>query len=187
LSRAILFAVSRNISLICIDQECVDQNDPTDIQNHLQCNHIIFNQAEFKVGLLNFELTQRQIDGLMGIQLAHSIPASHIISSWGIRHILDEIQYLTRLLRAISRDRWFTRTWVFQVRYSANVDMCLLLPVSYEVLEKFQPSFGIDLVGEDFAMYIGVICTIATIWRSHLTDPELDQELQENTTIREAV
>jgi hypothetical protein len=66
-------------------------------------------------------------------------------------------------------------------------DMCLLLPVSYEVLENFQPSFGIDLVGEDFAMYIGEICTIATLWRSHLTNPELDQELQDNTTIREAV
>jgi hypothetical protein len=188
LIRAIMFAISSNVSLIWIDQECINQTDPIDVQNHLQCNHVIFDQAKFKVGLPTFELTnQRQLDCLIGIQLAHRTTESYILRDWGVRRILNEIQYLTRLLRAISRDRWFTRTWVFQERHSANIDMCLLLPVSYKVLEKFQPSFGIDLIGEDFEVSVGEICTVATIWRSHLSDPELDQQLQENVAIKEAV
>jgi Heterokaryon incompatibility protein (HET) len=187
LIRAITFAVSRNVSLIWIDQECIDQTNPTDIENHLQCNHIIFSQANFKIGLLSFELSQRQLDELIGIQLAHCITESHVVAGWGIRQILNYIQYLTRLLRSISRDRWFTRAWVFQERYSANIDMCLLLPVSYKVLEIFKPSFGIDIVGEDFAVHVDEICSIATAWKRHLTDSELDQELQENITIREDV
>jgi hypothetical protein len=188
LIRAIMFAISSNVSLIWIDQECVDQDDQTDIQNHLQCNHIIFDQAKFKVGLLTFELTnQHQLDCLIGVQLAHRTTESYILRDWGVRRILNDIQYLTRLLRAISRDRWFTRTWVFQEIYSASIDMCLLLPASYEVLEKFQPSLGIDLIGEDFEVSVREICTIAAIWRSHLSDPELDQQLQENVAIKEAI
>jgi hypothetical protein len=188
LIRAIMFAISSNVSLIWIDQECVDQNDPTDVENHLQCQHVIFDQAKFKVGLLTFELmNQHQLDCLIGVRLAHRTTESYILRDWGVRRILNEIQYLTRLLRAISRDRWFTRTWMFQERYSAGIDMCLLLPASYKVLENFQPSFGIDLIGEDFEVSVGEICSIAVIWRSHLSDPELDQQLQENVAIKEAV
>jgi hypothetical protein len=62
LIRAITFAVSRGVSFIWIDQECVNQEDPIDIQNHLQWNHIIFDQAEFKIGLLSFELSASQVD-----------------------------------------------------------------------------------------------------------------------------
>jgi hypothetical protein len=188
LIRAIMFAISSNVSLIWIDQECIDQNDQTDVQNHLQCNHVIFDQAKFKVGLLTFELAnQHQLDCLIGIQLAHRTTDSSILRDWGVRRILNDTQYLTRLMRAISRDRWFTRTWVFQERYSANIDMCLLLPVSYEVWENFQPSFGTELIGENFAVSVGEICSIAAIWRSHLSDPELDRQLQENVAIKEAV
>jgi Heterokaryon incompatibility protein (HET) len=188
LIRAIMFAISSNVSLIWIDQECIDQEDETDVRNHLECNHVIFDQAKFKVGLLTFELmNELQLSCLIGIPLAHRTTESYILRDWGVRGILNDIQYLTRLLKAISRDRWFTRTWVFQERHSASIDMCLLLPVSYKVLENFQPSFGIDLVGEDFAVSVGEICSIAAIWRSHLSDPELNRQLQENVAIKEAV
>ncbi|PNP60661.1 hypothetical protein FNYG_14610 [Fusarium nygamai] len=184
LIRAIMFAISKNVSLIWIDQECVDQNDETDIQNHLRCNHIIYHQARFKIGLLNFELTsKRQIDCLGGIQLVHRLTDSRIYRGWGVRSILKDIQFLTRLVRAISRDRWFTRAWVFQERYSANIDMCLLLPVAGEILESFTPGFGIDLIGGDFAMVIGEVCTVAVVWRQHLSDPGLNAQLRNNTSI----
>ena len=32
---------------------------------------------------------------------------------------VEEIEYHTRVLEAISRDRWFTRTWVLQERHAA--------------------------------------------------------------------
>lgn len=184
LIRVIKFAISRNVSLIWIDQECVDQKDETDIQNHLQCNHIIYHQAKFKIGLLNFELTsKRQIDCFGGIQLVHRLTDPRIYRGWGVESILKDIQYLTRLVRAVSRDRWFTRAWVFQERYSANIDMCLLLPVAGEVLESFTPGLGIDLVGGDFVMVIGEICTVAVVWQQHLSDPGLNAQLRNNPSI----
>jgi len=181
LIRAIAFAVSEGVSLIWIDQECVDQTDPTDIQNHLQCNHIIFSQANFKIGLLGFELTnQRQLDVLEGIRLAiHilEISQSNIIRRWGIEATIAELKYLTRVLRAISRDRWFTRAWVIQERFSANKDMTILLPVS------FRPSSGPNLIGNDFAISLGDICAIGVTWTAHLRDQGLAQQVQEHATI----
>jgi hypothetical protein len=35
------------------------------------------------------------------------------------------IKYMTRLCTSIRRDRWFSRTWVFQERYSASFRMYL--------------------------------------------------------------
>ena len=176
LLRAIAFALYQSISLIWIDQECVLQTDPADIQDHLQCNDVIFSQAKFKIGLLNFELTnQRQLDSLIDAQLALRIPESHsgILSRWGVDRILKEMRYLSRLLRAISRDRWFTRAWVYQERYSANIDMALLLPV------RFQPSRDTDLVGTDFALRVEEICSMGVIWKQHFSDPQLDHQREE--------
>ena len=55
--RATNFALARGVSLIWIDQECINQMDGADVQEHLQCMHLIYKQAKFAIGLLNFELT----------------------------------------------------------------------------------------------------------------------------------
>ena len=190
LIRAISFAIVHDVSLIWIDQECVDQTDPIDVENHLQCNHVIFYQAKFKVGLLNFKITnRRQIDGLMHITLAHAFSNGHsdVLRGWGVDKILADVRYVTRLLRAISRDRWFTRTWVFQERYSAHFDMCLMLPASSDVLNNYQPPFAYDPIGTDFPVFVEEISTVAIAWRDHFTDPELDRQLQVDIAMKNSM
>lgn len=194
LTRAIAFAVHMGVSLIWIDQECVNQEDPADIENHLQCNHIIFSQAEFKIGVLSFQLSKRQVDELISLELFHVIGLpkftdwrTRSLADFGLKSILRSIQSITRLLRSIARDRWFTRTWVFQERYSANMEMHLLLPLSTEALKKFDNPFNKELSGEDFPLDVTSICTIAAAIRLYLSEPELGQILQENLTVKDAV
>jgi len=105
LIRAISFAIVHDVSLIWIDQECVDQTDPIDVENHMQCNHVIFYQAKFKIGLLSFKITdQKQVGGLIHIRLAHALSDGHsdALGGWGVDKILVDVRYVTRLLRAIS-------------------------------------------------------------------------------------
>lgn len=194
LTRAIAFAVSKGVSLIWIDQECVNQKDPADIENHLQCNHIIFNQAKFTICLLSFRLSESQVDNLISLELFHLIGdpkftdfKARCLADFGLKSILGNIRVITRLLRSISRDRWFTRTWVFQERFSVNVEMHLLIPVSTEALKKFDNPFHKELVGEDFPLDIGSISTIAVVIRSYLSKSELGPILQEDTTAKDAV
>ena len=194
LLRAIAFGISYGVSLIWIDQECVDQEDPTDVQNHLQCNHVIFNQAEFKIGLLNFQLSKTQVNSLLSLEVLHALGNPEFTGFWkdslggfGPRGILREVQSTTRLLRSISRDRWFTRAWIFQERYSANIDMYLLLPLSAEALRTFGGYTNKQLVGEDYPLNVGSICTIAAVIRSYVSEPELDQLIQGDIILRDAL
>lgn len=194
LTRAIAFAVSKGVSLIWIDQECVNQKDPADVESHLQYNHIIFNQAEFTIGLLSFQLSESQVNNLMSLELFHLIGNPKCINlkarwlaGFGLKSILGNIRLITRLLRCIGRDRWFTRTWVFQERFSANVEMHLLLPLSTKALKKFNNPFSKELAREDFPLDVGSICTIAAVIRSYLSEPELGQILQEDITVKNAV
>ncbi|KIM96941.1 hypothetical protein OIDMADRAFT_183016 [Oidiodendron maius Zn] len=196
LIRAIAFAVSRGVSFIWIDQECVNQEDPIDVQNHLQWNHAIFRQAEFAIGLLNFELYENQVDYLITLELFHRIydpdpkladEKLRTIARYGLKSILRDIQRITRLLKAITRDRWFTRAWVFQERISANVEMHLLLPLSTEALKQFPHYSAKELVGEDYLLSVESVCSIAIALRIRFSEGELAQKLQEDITVKDTI
>jgi hypothetical protein len=165
LLRAISFARAKDVSLIWIDQECVNQADPVDVQNHLQCNHIIFNQAKHTIGLLSFELTNlRQFGTLVILNRTYSGGFSRSLSE--VLCLLDFpeiefVQYIARLLKAISRDRWFTRTWVLQERYSALDTMHLLVPISQSIRVDTQETFR--HVGDDLPVSTDAIAAIAAI------------------------
>lgn len=193
LLRAIAFGISYRVSLIWIDQECVDQEDPTDVRNHLQCNHIIFSQAEFTIGLLNFQLSKTQVNNLVSLELLNALGDPKFtdfkkgLLDFGPTGILREVQSTTRLLKSISRDRWFTRAWVFQERYSANIDMYLLLPLSAEALRTFGSYTDKQLAGEDYPLDVGSLCSIAAVIRLYVSEPELDQLIQRDIILRDAL
>jgi len=192
LLRAIAFAISREVSLIWIDQECVDQSDPDDIQRHLQYNHTIFSQAKHQIGLLNFQLTKTQVDGLVDLAILHQLSTSEplktaLLAGYGLKVLLKRIEFATRLFKCLARDRWFTRTWVFQERYSAIMNMALLLPLSTEALEHFDKPLGMELAGEDFCLYVESICTIAVAVRLALYDTAQGELPEETVAARNTI
>jgi hypothetical protein len=110
-----------------------------------------------------------------------------IFANYRLKSILRDIRRTTRLLRSIARDRWFTRTWVFQERFSANLEMDLLLPLSTRALKKFPNPFHKELVGEDYPLNIESICSIAIALRFRFSEPELGQIFQEDITVKDAI
>jgi hypothetical protein len=173
----------------------MNQEDPIDVENHLQWNHIIYYQAKYKIGLLNFELSASQVDNLMSIELFHAVGGdpqladqkTQILAHYGLKSILRDIRTMTRLLRCIARDRWFTRTWILQERISANLEMDLLLPLSDGALRKFRNPFHKQLVREDYPLNVRLICSIAITMRLQLSELELVQTLQEDIAVKDAL
>ena len=162
----------------------MNQKDPADVENQLQCNHIIFNQAKFTIGLLSFRLSESQVDNLINLELFHLIGdpkftdfKARCLAGFGLKSILGNIRVITRLLKSISRDRWFTRTWVFQERFSASMEMHLLLPLSTEALKKFNNPFRKELIREYFLFDIISVSIIAVVIRLYLSKSELGQIL----------
>ncbi|ESU18170.1 hypothetical protein FGSG_11431 [Fusarium graminearum PH-1] len=65
LHRAIEFARSTNTPRIWIDQDCIEQYDPDDLQQHLHVVHKIFQQSQHAIALLSFHIRhQHQADSI---------------------------------------------------------------------------------------------------------------------------
>ncbi|PTB41104.1 hypothetical protein M441DRAFT_139994, partial [Trichoderma asperellum CBS 433.97] len=56
LRRAIQFAKGIGTRLLWVDKDCIDQDDPSDIERHLHVVHKIFNQSRYAIGLLSFHI-----------------------------------------------------------------------------------------------------------------------------------
>ena len=165
--RAVNFALARGVSLIWIDQECINQQDDADVQKHLQCMHTIYKQAKFAIGLLNFELKNwNQFMSMINFANVAAYPRQGFNKVYSHPEFLlsvKSIKFMTRLLNSVRMDRWFSRTWVFQERYSA-FDMQFLFRVSSEVRTILK---GLNFTGpcwEDFALCAGDIGSIPAIW-----------------------
>lgn len=128
LHRALTFAGKMlDTPLIWIDQECINQHDPVDVENHLQRMHEIYQKSRYTAVILSTMFRHhRFIDGLFPFRKqARSI-----------------FEYLTEeppeywhdallAIRLLTNDLWFTRTWCFQERHCAG-PCYFLIPVDPE-------------------------------------------------------
>jgi len=78
------------------------------------------------------------------------------------------IKYITRLLKSVRRDPWFSRTWLFQERYSAQLNMHLLFRVSSVVRASLTASNYIGPFWVDVAVPIHDIGSIPALWSFQL-------------------
>ncbi len=135
--RAMMFARSRKCPFVWIDQECIDQTDPSDIQEHLKVMHRVYAESMWTVAPLSYTITNNHLLERLITYIYHrrdedgnryfssaDFPREkdHIISSF------DEcVQGTTELLGLIMQDAWFTRTWAFQEKRCAS-ELFLLVP-----------------------------------------------------------
>lgn len=133
LQRAIEFAKATNTRFIWIDQDCIDQRDPGDIERHLHVVHKIFHQSRHAIGLLSFHVfRQSQVDSIRYIyestcclrELDRLLLGDSKLDGLEIARKMTKA---FRIFTAISADKWFSRTWTFMERLSAP-HMRLLLP-----------------------------------------------------------
>ena len=175
LHRAICYAIRRGVELLWIDQECIDQTDEDDVQAHLQCMHLIFGEAEHAVGLLSFEIsTWTQFMALMKLCVLANTPEH-------ARNFLRDsslVEFMICLMKSVSRDRWFTRTWVYQERYSSFESLQLLCPLSDKVKARLQSSHGENL-GEDIVADAQALSAVAAIWAATIHESFPSDSTQE--------
>ncbi|KAF2442842.1 hypothetical protein P171DRAFT_522538 [Karstenula rhodostoma CBS 690.94] len=102
--------------LIWIDQECIRQNDPDDVETHLQAMHEIYSRSAFTVVLLS-----RMVDSVP--MAAGLYPFIH-----GGADIFDKLlrsddcrdrELCLVALQLLAQDRWISRTWTYQERFFA--------------------------------------------------------------------
>jgi hypothetical protein len=109
---------------------CIDQDDPEDISAHLACMHTVYARAEYCIGLLDFEISdQHQMAALSILRIDIDHKERHPF----LWKNLEGINVLIDLFRAIRKDKWFTRTWVLQERFSARFNVYLTFRLSNEL------------------------------------------------------
>ncbi|RYP43967.1 hypothetical protein DL768_009521 [Monosporascus sp. mg162] len=131
LHRAVQFAKANDAPFIWIDNDCIDQADPVDVEQHLHIVHEIFYQSRHAIGLLSFHIVhESQVDSIRYIHEGTCLEELSRLPEDGLPKALDIARKMMRGLRlfaTISADKWFSRTWTFMERLSAP-HMRLLLP-----------------------------------------------------------
>lgn len=152
LHRALMFArETLNLPLIWIDQECIIQEDPTDVENHLQVMHEVYERSTSTAAVLSTMIDQiRLLDGLKPFakqpseeqNLLPSSVSAYRKTSFYTKLFTKERKHYRKdcvdALLYLSQDLWFTRTWTFQEKYCAS--RCFYLaPVDPNLLPRIEP------------------------------------------------
>jgi len=156
--RAMLFARSRSCIYVWIDQECIDQTDPTDIQAHLKVMHRVYKESEWTVAPLSHPITDhRSLEQLITYlyhDCRHTADArwrktggDSLVSDGYVSTFEERVQEATELLMSITQDTWFRRTWTFQEK-RCSWALFLLIPI--EVSSKISENVYLHVIGKDF-------------------------------------
>jgi len=155
--RAMLFARSRKCAFVWIDQECIDQTDPTDIQAHLKIMHRVYKESKWTVAPLSHPITDRRSLEQLITYLYHESKLDKDVTkgessegspvSEGDASIFRErVKETTQVLLSITKDAWFRRTWTFQEKRCASA-LFLLVPI--EVSPKLPDDVRLHMVDTD--------------------------------------
>lgn len=147
--RAVQFAQAHDCRYIWIDQECINQDDPTDIENHLQIMHRVYSTSRYTIAILSCKIPNRPLlDALIAFLTSRAEEKSNQT------FFAESAQ---RVLRYITDDRWFHRAWTYQERHCAD---CLEFLIPFDTSLTVPSSASLAVVGSD-------LCVSNTdFWRS---------------------
>ena len=133
LERAVSFAIARGIPFIWIDQECIEQDDPSDKEIMIQVMDQIFSSCKNSIGLLDTRIESQEafdeFSKLLSRVRDQSVPkdlrySTSCYDSADPKSLIE----VYNLLRNIASDPWFARNWTFQEASCARDGMYLLVP-----------------------------------------------------------
>ena len=121
--RAMQYAHARGYTLVWIDQECIHQDDPIDVERHLQVMHRIYSNSKVTIAVL------ATTSGSIDLPTAHYFKSSlHPTSYESTDQSAQDVVFRSWFCD-VSDDRWFSRTWAFQEKLSAQ-HLEMLLPMT---------------------------------------------------------
>lgn len=167
--RAVQFARQHGCPYIWIDQECINQTDPADIEKHLQIMHRVYKESRWTVALLSWTFpTISTIEEIRRFIHDRDDAVDHFM------------KLISLILQPMSNDRWFTRTWTHHERLCAS-SLHYLIPVDpMSILPEYVKP---RMVGNDFHVDAYDISSTReyrekfTTGPSEIPDPENDSKL----------
>lgn len=134
--RAVSFARELDCPYLWIDQECIDQSDPADIEMHLQIMHRVYSESMATVSPLSTPIpTTRQLDALSRLTpydwvqwLGKSAQEQELAEAKARPQRQKDDKDNLQTLCHIAQDAWFTRTWTLQERVCATITV-LIIPI----------------------------------------------------------
>jgi hypothetical protein len=137
LHRALRFAYQRqHVPLIWIDQECIDQQDPADLELHLQRMHEIYGWSTYTVAVLSRPVATVDLLDKM-VCIAPRVSQGDYTSGGYLGEHPENPQIVLDLLEFLLQDVWFTRTWTLQERRCSQWQaLHFLVPVHRDVREQ---------------------------------------------------
>ncbi|KAH6642223.1 heterokaryon incompatibility protein-domain-containing protein [Boeremia exigua] len=135
IDRAVDFARQNGFRMIWIDQECIEQDKPSEKELAVQAMDLVYLEAHTSIALLHTNLEQKHLNALL---LAYEANHAHTLSTRRGRPRLDgrrglNLVDLTEAVSLIANDKWNTRAWVLQEAFVSSGNMTLLFPRSRNV------------------------------------------------------
>jgi len=127
LHRALRFARGQGCQYLWIDQECIDQDDPADIERHLQTMHRIYRESRWTVVTLSHTITADDSWTTLVLRPYALLDPDSSTYDIAVKDLVQSLNY-------ISTDRWFTRTWTLQEKQCASI-LKFLIPINKGVYE----------------------------------------------------
>jgi hypothetical protein len=107
--RTLRFAAHEGIHHFWLDQLCVDQTDPLDIEKHLQCMDRVYAESQCALAPLCILISNQPM-------LASLTSNLHDLHTAG----LATIECIVGTLEHLVQDAWFWRTWTYHERLCAS-------------------------------------------------------------------
>ncbi|CAN9221099.1 unnamed protein product [Alternaria alternata] len=125
LHRALRFARERKCQYLWIDQECINQEDPADVKQHLQTMHRIYRESRWTAAILSRTIVADDMWRPLFRWLRGLLDSDNDTCESAAKDFVPLLDY-------ISGDRWFTRTWTLQEKQCASI-LKFLIPVGTAV------------------------------------------------------
>lgn len=126
--RAVQFAQHHRCPYIWIDQECIHQDDPRDIEQHLRIMDRVYSESKYTAAILSYSIdTEEKVEALIDF----------VYGEWDYTNYYPiERKIGIETLVELTQDPWFRRTWAFQEKHCAKA-LYILVPVYSPVLKHF--------------------------------------------------
>lgn len=131
IDRVVSFAKENGFRMIWIDQECIEQDNPSEKELAIQAMDCVYLRAQISIGLFHAKLQQRHLDCLL-LVYEHRFGRTTTQKRRGWRTLQGCRTYNRKTMwdsvSMIAKDRWNTRAWILQEAFASSGNMVLLLP-----------------------------------------------------------
>jgi len=156
---------------LSLDRPGIDQTDSADIEEHLKIMHRVYSESMWTAVPLSYTLNDRHLLKSLALYLSDDFPLDGpdrdidydpkfhgerlLVRIGQIWTAVMDLKKAGDFLFLIAGDRWFTRTWTYQVKHCAT-SIYFLVPVDSPLQEVTDQSTT-DLVGNDLCLPIDKI------------------------------